>query len=260
MISQNTILDWLVGFFTNPWFLWSLVFWLGVVVLVILLRNKKHAYSVFFPLLALFKTKRLNRFIRNISSKHQKAWRIFWNVGIFVSCGFMIYAFYFFISNLFGLIFNPSPAQAIIPLIPGVTIEFPVFMYLLIPLLIVITTHEFAHGISASIDGVEVKSTGVLGVGVFFVVGFGAFVEVDEREVRSKKFHRNTRLRIATSGTYVNAATAGIAFILLILFPLMVSPWFIQVSQVAIVVDESQGGFNYGNLESWDAINAIKNQ
>ena len=255
-----TLLDLIVDFLLNPWFIISLVFWVIVFIFVFLLRNKKEAYTLFFPLLAMFKTKKLNNLIQRISKKAPRFWRIFWNIGIFVSFGFTIYGFYFFFTNILNLFFQPSIENAIIPLIPGVTIDLPVFMYLLLPLLFVVTTHEFAHGISASIDGVEIKSTGVLGAGLFFLVGFGAFVEVDERTLRSSKFKRNTRFRIAAAGTYVNAITAGVAFLLILSFPAVVSPFYVQTVQINNVLTPQEGGFNYGNLESGDAIIAIKHQ
>ncbi|MFX1340906.1 MAG: M50 family metallopeptidase, partial [Promethearchaeota archaeon] len=171
-----------------------------------------------------------------------------------------IYALYFLFTNFINLIINPRPEQAILPLIPGVTIALPLLFYLILPLLFIITTHELAHGIAANTDDVEIKSTGVLGAGLFFVIGFGAFVEVDERAVGSKKYHRNTRLRIAAAGTFVNGITAGIAFILLLSFPLMIAPFYTQVSQVYSVVDEVDGGINEGKLNPGDVILAIKKQ
>ena len=255
-----TLLDLIVDFLLNPWFIISLVFWVIVFIFVFLLRNKKEAYTLFFPLLVMFKTKKLNNLIQRISKKAPRFWRIFWNIGIFVSFGFTIYGFYFFFTNIVNLFFQPSIENAIILLIPGVTIDLPVFMYLLLPLLFIVTTHEFAHGISASIDGVEIKSTGVLGAGLFFLVGFGAFVEVDERTLRSSKFKRNTRFRIAAAGTYVNAITAGVAFLLILSFPALVSPFYVQTVQINSVLTPQDGGFNYGNLESGDAIVAIKHQ
>jgi len=243
----------------NPWFVISLTFWIIVIILVFTLKNRKEAYSLFFPLIITFKTKKLNNFIKKISKKSPRFWRIFWNIGIFVSFGFTIYGFYFFFINIVQLIFEPSIQNAITPLIPGVTIDLPVFFYMLLPLLFVMTTHEFAHGISANNDGVEIKSTGVMGVCLFYLVGFGAFVEVDERELRSSKCHRNTRLRIAAAGTFVNAITAGIAFLLIINYAFLVSPFYTQVPQVYSMIPAQDGGFNQGNLESWDAIVAIKN-
>jgi membrane-associated protease RseP (regulator of RpoE activity) len=229
-------------------------------VSVFLLRNRKEAYNIFFPLLALFKTKKLNNLIKKISRKRPKSWRIFWTIGIFVSFGFTIYGFFFFFTNVINLIFTPSIENVIIPLIPGVNIDLPFLFYLILPLLFIMTTHEFAHGISASNDGVDIKSTGVLGAGLFYIIGFGAFVEVDERELRSTRFHRNTRLRIASAGTWVNTLTAGIAFILLINYPLLVSPFYVQVTHVYNVLTPEEGGFNYGILNERDAIVAIKKQ
>jgi len=255
-----TLLDLIVDFLLNPWFIISLVFWGIVFIFVFLLRNKKEAYTLFFPLLAMFKTKKLNNLIQRISKKAPRFWRIFWNIGIFVSFGFTIYGFYFFFTNIVNLFFQPSIENAIVLLIPGVTIDLPVFMYLLLPLLFIVTTHEFAHGISASIDGVEIKSTGVLGAGLFFLVGFGAFVEVDERTLRSSKFKRNTRFRIAAAGTYVNAITAGVVFLLILNFPTLISPFYVQTIQINSVLTPQDGGFNYGNLESGDVIVAIKRQ
>ncbi len=241
-----------------PWIVISSVFWIVVFVFAYLLRKKKGAAYIFFPLIALFKTKRLNNLIRRIAAKKPKVWRVFWTIGIFVSFSFTIYAFYFFFVNLFNLIIDPRIENAIAPLIPGVTIDLPLFAYLILPLLFIITTHEFAHGISACNDDVDIKSTGVLGAGLFLLIGFGAFVEVNERELNSSKFHRNTRLRIAAAGTYVNAITVGIALILIVSFPLLVSPFYGAIPQVGLVLTPEEGGFNYGNLSNDDAIVAIK--
>ncbi len=253
-----SVLDIILDFILNPWFILSLIFWVVVLLLIRVLRNKKEAYYLWFPMLAMFRTRKLNNFIAKISKKAPKFWKIFWTIGIFVSFSFTIYALYFFFTNFVNLIFNPRVEQAIVPLIPGVTINLPVMMYLILPLLFILTTHEFAHGISAGADGVDIKSTGILGAGIFFIIGFGAFVEVDERALSSRKFHRNTRLRIAAAGTYVNGMTAGVAFLLLLSFPLIITPFYSQVAQVNSVVTEADGGFNFGNIANGDVILAIK--
>ncbi|TFG28476.1 MAG: hypothetical protein EU532_05115 [Promethearchaeota archaeon] len=253
------ISDLILDFVLNPWFLLSALFWGIVGILSYLLRKKREALIVFFPFLALFKTKKLNNFIKKVSKRAPRFWRIFWTIGIFISFSFTIFAFFFFFINLINLIINPRIENAVTPLIPGVTVSLPLFMYLIIPILFVMTTHEFAHGIAASRDGVEVKSTGVLGVGLFYLIGMGAFVEVNERELSSSKFHRNTRLRIAAAGTFVNAITAAIAFLLLLNFSFLISPYYgAQVYQVDTVLTEEQGGFNEDNLDVGDVIRAVK--
>ena len=254
MALTNTIID----FFLSPWTIISLVFWAVVLLFAYLLRNKKDAAYVFFPLLAMFKTKKLNNFIRKTAKKAPRFWRGFWTVGIFVSFSFTIIAYWYFFSNLINLIFTPQIQNAVVPLIPGVTISLPVFAYLLLPLLFVVTTHEFAHGISASVDDVNVVSTGVLGAGAFFLIGFGAFVEVDERQLRSSKYARKTRLRISAAGTYVNAITAGIAFVVLLLFPLINAPYYRYTIQLVDMETQAEGGFNFGNLTAGDVIAGVK--
>ena len=256
----DDIINFIINLILNPWFIVSLIFWVFVFLLIWLLRKKKDAYYLWFPLLAMFKTKKLNNFIMKVGRKAPKFWKIFWTIGIFVSFSFSIYALYFFFSNFIGLIIRPRPENVIFPIIPGLTIDLPTLFYLILPLLFILTTHEFAHGISASADGVDVKSTGVLGAGVFFLIGFGAFVEVDERELSSKKFKRNTRLRIAAAGTYVNGITTGVAIILLLCFPLMIAPFYTQVTQVSIVQSNVNGGFNEGKLDAHDVILAIKQE
>ncbi|MFX1409666.1 MAG: site-2 protease family protein, partial [Promethearchaeota archaeon] len=236
-----SLINALLEFLLNPWFIISLIFWIIVVLFAYLLRNKKEAAYLFFPILAMFRTKRLNKIIKKIARKAPKTWKIFWTIGIFVSFGFTIFAFYFFFTNFFNLIINPRVEQAVVPLIPGVTINLPLLFYMVLPLLFIVTTHEFAHGIAASADGVDIKSTGVLGAGLFYLIGLGAFVEVDERELSSLKFHRNTRLRIAAAGTYVNGITTGIAFILLLSFPLIISPFYRNVTQINSVLKQEEG-------------------
>ena len=252
-------LEFFIGIFTNPLFLISLAFWLIIAALVYLLKNKKEAIYVFFPLIALLKTKKLNKFIKRISQKAPRFWKIFWTIGIFVSFSFTIFAFYFFFINMINLFTAPRVEYAVTPLIPGVTVDLPFFMYLILPILFVMTTHELAHGISANVDGVDVKSTGVLGAGLFYIIAFGAFVEVDERELYSSKYHRNTRLRIAAAGTYVNAITVGVTFLLLINFTALISPFYgAQTARVDTVLKKEEGGFNYNNLSEGDVLVALK--
>ena len=251
--------DIVLSIITHPWFIISIIFWLIVLVLIFVLRNKKDSIVVFFPIIAMLKTKKLNNFISKISRKAPRFWRIFWTIGIFISFAFIIFALFFFFVNFINLLFQPRIEHAVTPLIPGVTVDLPFFAYLIIPLLFILTTHELAHGIAANTDDVDIKSTGILGAGLFFLIGVGAFVEVDERELNSPKFHRNTRLRIAAAGTFVNAITAAVAFLLLLIFPILISPIYgDRVLQVDTVLKEDEGGFNYGRLSKGDVITALK--
>lgn len=256
------LIDYVIGFFLHPWFIFSIIFWSLFGMVFYLLRKKKGAVLVFFPFIAMLRTKRLNRFINKLGKKAPRFWKYFWSIGIFLSIGFTILGLYFFSYNLVMLLIRPQEENAITPLIPGVTVEIPFFLeYFIIPILIIMTTHELAHGISACAEDVEIKSTGIMGAGLFYIIGLGAFVEVDERALNSKKYHRNTRLRIAAAGTYVNAITAGIAFLLLLNFSAIVSPFYgPQVAQIETVLTQAEGGFNENNINPQDVIVAIKSK
>ncbi|MHA1476042.1 MAG: site-2 protease family protein [Promethearchaeota archaeon] len=187
-----TFVEVLLGLITEPIFIISCIFWIITFILIKILGKKKENVTIFFPFLVLFKSKLFNRFFQKISGKGRRLWKIWWNIGVIVSFLFMIYAIYFFTSNFFALIFNPQPENAIIPLIPGVTIGLPLFSYLILPILFSMSIHEFSHAIAAEIDGVNVKSSGIFGAGIFFIIGFGAFVEVDEFQLNSKTYSSKT--------------------------------------------------------------------
>lgn len=253
------VLDLLLSLLESPFFIISLIFWIVTFALVKFLgKGGKKNVQFFFPFLALFKTQRLNRAFRRLANKHKRFWKIFWNIGIIVSFIFMIFALYFFTINLYSLIVDPKPENIVMPLIPGVTIGLPIFSYLILPLLFTITIHEFSHAIAAENDGVDVKSSGVFGAGIFFVIGFGAFVEVDEFQLYSRKYTSGTRLRVAAAGVWSNIIMAGVVLLLLSNFPTMMKAGYErEVFRVDTVLSNAQGGFNEGNLKPGDVVIAI---
>ncbi|MBN2154986.1 MAG: site-2 protease family protein [Candidatus Lokiarchaeota archaeon] len=252
------LFDTLINILTNPFFIGSAIFWLVCYILIKLLGKKRKYVNFFFPFLVMFKTKWLNHILKKIARACPKLWRWIWNIGIFVSFGFTIFGLYFFTSNLIDLILDPSIENAIAPLIPGVTIDLPMFTYLILPILFVITIHEFSHAMAAEADNISIKSTGIFGAGVFFIVGFGAFVEIDEYATRSKKVSPWTRLRIAGAGTFSNAIQTGIALILMLSFvPIISIGYGPEVIQIDTVLPASEGGYNYGNLFEGDVILSI---
>jgi membrane-associated protease RseP (regulator of RpoE activity) len=250
--------DLIINFLTDPFFIYSAIFWIICYIAIKILGKKRENVTLMFPFLAMFRTKRFNKWLHKIAMKFPRFWKFVWNVGIFVSFGFIIYAIYFFITNLIDLITAPSIENVISPLIPGVNIDFPMFSYLILPLLLIITIHEFSHAMAAEIDGIEVKSTGVMGAGVFFVIAFGAFVEIDEFAVNSKKVSIWTRLRIACAGTFSNAIQAGIGILLIMNFAAVISPFYgPEAFQVDYTLTSAEGGYNDGNIFTGDKVLGI---
>nr|MDO8086513.1 site-2 protease family protein [Candidatus Sigynarchaeum springense] len=259
--TENDMSFFLISIVTNPFFIIAVVFWAAIAMLVIILGRlkKSKALSVFFPFLAMLKTTRLNRLLAKIARKSPRTWKMIFTAGIFVSFSFTVYGFWYFISNLVTLLThfnNPEPSSQITPLVPGLTIDFGTFTYLIIPILFVLTVHEFSHAIAANSDGIPVKSTGVLGMGAFFIIGFGAFVEIDDKAYKHGKFSGWQKTRLAAAGSFSNAILAGIALVLLVNFTAVVSLSWGAPTGVYItnVYQGTQGGHNQGNLYPGDVL------
>ncbi|TFG30943.1 hypothetical protein EU528_07480 [Candidatus Thorarchaeota archaeon] len=162
------------------------------------------------PFMFMWKTERLNAFLTKMGKKFPV---IFFNVGIVVGFGGMIFAFWMFGENLIKFFVEPAAAGGVVPIIPGITITGLPLVYMLIALAVAILTHEFAHGFASSKDNIPIKSSGLLG---FFVM-FGAFVEPDE-EAFEKKATPRARMRLLAAGSYANVAWSFVFLALLVNF------------------------------------------
>src|SRR6056297_3050482 len=110
----------IISFLQNPLFIISAIFWIISFILIKVLGKKKENITLMFPFLIMFRTKVFNKFFQKISRKYNRFWKIIWNIGIIGSFILMLFALYFFISNLIILIIQPQVENALIPLIPGV--------------------------------------------------------------------------------------------------------------------------------------------
>ncbi|MHA1646648.1 MAG: site-2 protease family protein, partial [Promethearchaeota archaeon] len=248
----------ILEFIQSPFTIISVVFWIIAFTLYLILGRKKKFVTFLFPFVALFRWKVFNKFFARVARRHKKLWKIWWNIGIVVSFVFMLLALYFFISNLLQLIIDPKPENAIMPLIPGVTISLPMFSQFLLPILITVTIHEFSHAIAAETDGVNVKSSGIMGGGLFFILGFGAFVEVDDFQLYSSKFKTGTRLRVYAAGVWSNIILAGVLFLIINFYPAISSIAYTgQSDRITSVLSQDSGGFNENNIEIGDIIYQI---
>jgi membrane-associated protease RseP (regulator of RpoE activity) len=95
-------------------------------------------------------------------------------------------------------------------LLPGLNPYIPV-VYGLVAIVVAVTIHEFSHGVVARSLGMRVKSVGVI---FLLIVPIGAFVEVDEKELRETR-PRNS-LRVLGAGAGINLIV-GIACLVLLI-------------------------------------------
>ena len=126
---------------------------------------------------AFYRTKKLNNIIDLLSKRGQVVWKIIWDIGVISGLGILIVGITIFTINI-PLFFIETPEGAngpiaVTPVIPGITVSFQSLPYFLISVMIGAIFHEFAHGIAARVENIDLKSTGIF----VFLAFFGAFVE-----------------------------------------------------------------------------------
>jgi membrane-associated protease RseP (regulator of RpoE activity) len=164
------------------------------------------------PIYALYKSTRLNGFIRRLASWHPPVWRVLGNVGVVAAVGQAAFASWLLLNNLIRFLFTPETATPVQPLIPGVTISASSLPWFMLAAGVVILTHELSHGIQCVMEGVKVKSAAVM----VAVITFGGAVEPDEEEMN--KAPLISRMRIFASGSIVNLITGLIVIPIMIIF------------------------------------------
>ncbi|MDD4126377.1 MAG: site-2 protease family protein [Methanomicrobium sp.] len=94
--------------------------------------------------------------------------------------------------------------------IPGINEFLPLSFAVLFAFVITLMVHEGGHGILARIEGMRVKSTGLL----LFVVPIGAFVEPEEEDVEKSK--PMSKIRMFGAGITNNLVVAFMSFIIIV--------------------------------------------
>lgn len=167
------------------------------------------------PFFFMWRTQRLNAFLTKMGKRFP---RVFFNIGVVVGFGGMIFAFWIFGDNLIKFFVQPAAAGGVVPIIPGVTITGLPLLYMLVALAVTLLTHEFAHGLASSNDDITIKSSGLL----VFLVLFGAFVEPDEDQFE-KEVTPQARMRMLAAGSFSNLAWGFVFLIILLNFNPLVS-------------------------------------
>lgn len=230
--------------------IFMLIFWACLYILNKLFNLKKRGWEI-EPGILLIKTRKFNRIIDKIARKAPNLWRKIWNVGIVAGIIGMVLIIGFLTYN-FIILLSPSAAEinAILPLIPGVTVGGETLLQIIIPLIIIMVSHELAHGIAARIDKIKLKSSGFL----MFLVLFGAFVEVDEKKLQKKS--ANSQMRVFSAGSFANMMVGFFTFTIFINANIFLSPFYSPTSSGVLIQDVSIGP-TMGYLSPGSVIRAI---
>ncbi len=210
-----------------------LLYWLFVMFLDRRGILSKYNITAYGPIL-MVRTQKGQRLLDKLAV-HKSFWRTFANIGLPAMLIGMLVMFLLILFVDFALIRSfqtqtvPPPTRLNEPrnffLIPGIN-EYIPFEWGVIALIVTLIVHEFSHAILCKVEGIRVKSMGIL----LAVIPIGGFAEPDEEQLLGKKEEksdkepeqalpkkvatRGERVRVLTAGVMANFATALVAFIL----------------------------------------------
>lgn len=226
--------------YTNLLLSLFLLYWLVVMVLDRRGTLAKYNISAFGPIL-MIRTTRGQKFLDKLAM-YKKFWRLFANIGLPAMLAGMVVMFILVLLIDYQLIISFQTETVPLPskfnearnifLIPGLNEYIPLY-WGAIALIVTLVVHEFSHAILCKVEGIRVKSMGIL----LALVPIGGFAEPDDEQLMGKKEEekpvpqgersesesqnkpkrvatRAERMRVLTAGVMANFVTAIIAFLL----------------------------------------------
>ncbi|MCX9085053.1 MAG: site-2 protease family protein [Candidatus Methanoperedens sp.] len=217
-----------------------LLYWLMVMVLDRRGTLAKYNITAIGPILMLRTTK--GQGFLDWLARYKLFWRTFANIGLPAMLIGMLLMFTFILFIDYSLITSfetqtvPAPSKyneiRNIFMIPGLN-EFIPLYWGAIALLVTLVVHEFAHAILCKVEGIKVKSMGLL----LAPIPIGGFAEPDDEQLLGKKEEivlengqppldpplpkklatRTERVRVLAAGVMANFTTSFIAFALFFL-------------------------------------------
>jgi len=139
-------------------------------------------------------------------------------------------------------------------LLPGINPYLPLSVWLAVIVAVVI--HESAHGIVARALGLKVKAAGVL---LFLILPIGAFVEVDDKQL--KETRSRDSLRVLGAGSGINFIV-GIACVLLLILTVSAMVPAVRGAAIVGVVADTPGEHSpaaLAGIQPGDFVTAINN-
>ena len=197
-----------------------------VFLLLFIYRNKKNLKRE--GILLLYKAKWGIKLIEKVGKKYDRALNVLSYVSVGLGYLLMAGVLYFAVRIVWVYLTLPDVVKAIkvppiTPLIPYLPEVFQLdflppfyFIYWIVIIGIVAIAHEFAHGIFAAKNKIEIKKTGFGFFPFFLPVFVAAFVEPDEKQMEKKGIFK--QLAVLSAGVFANVLTAVLFFFVLIGF------------------------------------------
>ncbi|MFZ3060855.1 MAG: site-2 protease family protein [Candidatus Methanoperedens sp.] len=218
---------------TNIVLLVFLLYWLLVMFLDRRGILSKYNITAYGPIL-MIRTTKGQGFLDRLAV-HKRFWRTFANIGLpamligMLAMFILVLLIDYMMIKSFQAQTVPVPGKFNEPrnifLIPGIN-EYIPFYWGIIALIVTLVVHEFSHAILCKVEGIKVKSMGIL----VALVPIGGFAEPDDEQLLGKKEEktepesgpvepkklatRSERVRVLTAGVMANFVTAFVAFVL----------------------------------------------
>jgi membrane-associated protease RseP (regulator of RpoE activity) len=230
-----------------------LAVWVLIFVIGVLLKADKHGIIV-KPYYLMLRTSVFNSWMQKLGSKFRRAWLTYFDIGAAMGLGllaFIIFSLVLNALNLFNRSSQAGPTLLIIP-VPGVTISWEIFPYILISIAALLIPHEVAHGIASVIDKVPIKSSGVF-LAIFLP---GGFVEIDEEDLSKRK--ARTKLRVFAGGSFTNVVSWFLVVLLITNFALVITPLYQSNSSGVLITGLVNGGAaQNNNIPQWSVLTEV---
>jgi membrane-associated protease RseP (regulator of RpoE activity) len=178
------------------------------------------------------------------------------------------FGLFLIVGNLIAVLSNPAVGQVArdlgpgaILLLPGINPFLPI-VYGWIAIVIAIAIHEGAHGVVARNAGLRVKSSGLL---FFLIIPIGAFVDVDEDEIKKAKPRASLRIMAAGVGGNIVVALVCVLGVILIVSSLTPIINGLYISQIENGLPAQKAGLTAGdvfvsiNNQSINNVNDLQN-
>ena len=230
-----------------------LAVWLAIFAIGVLLKADKHGIIV-KPYYLMLRTSVFNSWMQKLGGRFRRAWMTFFDIGAAMGLGLLVFILYSLVLNALNLFHRSAqagPTLLIIP-VPGVTISWEIFPYILISIAVLLIPHEAAHGIASVLDKVPIKSSGVF-LAIFLP---GGFVETDEEDLSKRK--ARTKLRVFAGGSFTNVVSWFLVILLITNFALVISPLYNSQSSGVLITGLVNGGAaQNNNIQSWSVLVAV---
>ena len=220
--------------------------WVAIFLVGVILKADKHGVIV-KPYYLMLKTIVFNSWMERLGGRFRRAWLTYFDIGAAMGIGLIVLAIYGYVRNAVNLTYHSAqagPAILIVPL-PGLTIGWDIFPYILISIAALLIPHEISHGIASVLDKVPIKSSGVF-MAVFLP---GGFVEIDEENLAKQK--ARTKLRVFAAGSFTNV----ISWLLVIL--VLTATFQPTPSGVLVTGFWDGAAAQKGGIPQWSVITSI---